>query len=92
MKTKERTMADNVREAKRVYFKCVHVSQSGMARWYDAYITIDGCIVRVTYSLAEMGNQKYDKKHEAIRVNGCGFSAPQHIMELAGLGHNFESM
>jgi hypothetical protein len=54
-------------------------SRSGMARWLDVYVIRGGELRRLTWSVAAACGFTYDKRREAIRIGGCGFSAAQEI-------------
>lgn len=71
------------------------VSPSGLARWYDVYTAstypdkTSYPLMRWTLTVAGMIDHSYDRKREAIRVNGCGFSAPDEICRAFGIAlHN----
>ena len=55
-----------------VYTVLRHVSRSGMYRALDCYVMTDGEPLRVSYWVAKAIGFKYDRKHEAIGVGGCG--------------------
>lgn len=64
-------------------------SKSGMARWFDVYVpnrnqVFGNALWRYTVTAGELGGFRYDRKREALRINGCGFSAADEICrELA---------
>ena len=66
-----------------------HRSASGMYRAVDVYqfkpevqsgISLGVTRLRWTWSIAKVLNYRYDTKHEAIGVKGCGFSAECEIV------------
>lgn len=57
-------------------------SASNMSRYYDVYaIMPDGDPLRLTGSIAEILHYRYDRRREAIRIDGYGFSATSEIMD-----------
>ena len=60
-------------------------SKSGLTRWYNIYyVSEHNELLRLTWAINEVykeqgnGNQ-YDKKREALKVKGCGFSGAHKI-------------
>ena len=60
-------------------------SKSGLTRWYNIYyVSKHYELLRLSWSISEVykeqgnGNQ-YDKKREALKVKGCGFSGAHKI-------------
>lgn len=48
------------------------VSASGISRTFDVYHVSGGEILRLTWSVATALERTYDRRREALRVNGCG--------------------
>lgn len=59
-------------DVKTVYTILRHVSASGMYRAIDMYIIAENTPLRITWSACKVMGQKYDKKHEAAGISGCG--------------------
>lgn len=55
-----------------VYTILKHVSTSGMYRAIDVYVFRDNEPRRITWSVAQAVGYRYDTKHEALGVGGCG--------------------
>lgn len=55
-----------------VYTVLRHCSKSGMYRAIDCYVIRDNEPQRLTFSVAKATGMKYDRKHEAIGIGGCG--------------------
>lgn len=55
-----------------VYCVLRHVSRSGMYRAIDSYLSVDGEMLRITYSHALITRNRYDNNHGALGVSGCG--------------------
>tara|TARA_R100000234_G_scaffold94794_1_gene63037 strand:- start:7 stop:384 length:378 start_codon:yes stop_codon:yes gene_type:complete len=62
-------------------------SKSGLTRWYNVYYVSEHYeLLRLSWSISEVykeqgnGNQ-YDKKREALKVKGCGFSGAHKIVD-----------
>ena len=55
-----------------VYTVLKHVSKSGMARWLDLYIIRDNRPVWITWLAARSIGAPFDKKREALRIDGAG--------------------
>lgn len=66
--------------------KLEDVSKSGLTRWYNIYYVSDQYeLMRLTRSINEVykecGNgNSYDKRREALKVKGCGFSGAHKIV------------
>jgi hypothetical protein len=54
-------------------------SKSGMTRYYDFYFHDGEMLLRMTYSIAVALGYTYDRKQEALKIGGCGFSATDQI-------------
>ena len=48
------------------------VSSSGLCRTLDLYYVENGEITRITWSAAKVLQWTYDRRNEALRVQGCG--------------------
>lgn len=55
-----------------VYTKIVHVSRSGMYRTLDAYVIRDNSPVKITFLTCTAIDYRYDVKHDALGISGCG--------------------
>lgn len=55
-----------------VYTVLRHVSKSGMMRAIDVYIIENGEPSRITWQVGKACGYAYNRKHEALTVNGCG--------------------
>ena len=61
-------------------------SKSGLTRWYNIYYVSDNYeLLRLTWAINEVykehGNgNRYDKRREAFKVKGCGFSGAHSIV------------
>ena len=56
------------------------VSSSGMSRTLDLYYVEKGEIVRITWSAAKALRWNYDRRKEALRVQGCGMDMGFHTV------------
>ena len=64
-----------------IYTTYRHTSASGMSRWVDVYrVSADRKIIRITWAVSEVTGYGYDRKHEAIKVGGCGFNAGHSVV------------
>ena len=63
-----------------VYTVLRHVSASGMTRYIDLYVIKDNRPLRITWSVAEALGYPYDRKHEALKVQGCGMDMGFHVV------------
>lgn len=52
--------------------KLDHVSRSGMTRWIDLYVIRDNEPVRITRSAADVTGYTYDRRRDALKIEGCG--------------------
>jgi len=63
------------------------ISKSGLTRWYNVYYVSEHYeLLRLSWSINEVykeqGNSnQYDKKREALKVKGCGFSGAHKIVD-----------
>lgn len=55
-----------------IYTVLRHVSDTGMSRLIDLYYVEEGEIRRITWSTAIALERTYDRRKEALRINGCG--------------------
>lgn len=55
-----------------VYTVLRHCSRSGMYRAIDVYAIRDNEPRRLTFSVAKATGYRYDRKHEALGIGGCG--------------------
>ena len=68
-----------------ILIKLEDVSKSGMTRWYNVYYVSENYeLLRLSWSISEVykeqGNgSQYDKRREALKVKGCGFSGAHKI-------------
>ena len=49
-----------------------NVARSGMTRWLDLYVIRDGEPRRITWNACNATGYTYDRKHEALKIGGCG--------------------
>ncbi len=62
-------------------------SKSGLTRWYNVYyVSKHYELLRLTWAINEVykeqGNSNsYDKKREAFKIKGCGFSGAHKIVD-----------
>ena len=55
-----------------VYTVLRHVSSSGMTRWLDLFVIVDGEPRRITWQVSQIIGGTYDRKREALKIGGCG--------------------
>lgn len=55
-----------------VFTRIVHVAKSGMYRTVDLYVIEDNQPIRISYLVSKATGLRYDEKHEAIGMSGCG--------------------
>ena len=55
-----------------VFTKLNHVSKSGMMRVIDVFVIKDNEPLRFSWSVADAIGATYDRKHEGVKVTGCG--------------------
>ncbi|HWA08325.1 MAG TPA: hypothetical protein VG838_02545 [Opitutaceae bacterium] len=63
-----------------VYTVLRSVSTSGMSRTLDLYVVLHHEIVRITWSVAKALEWTYDRRKEALRINGCGMDMGYHTV------------
>lgn len=51
------------------------VSPSGMSRLIDVHVIVDNEPLHFTWTTAKALGWSYDRRHEALKVQGCGFDA-----------------
>lgn len=62
-------------------------SKSGLTRWYNVYYVSENYeLLRLSWDISEVykeqGNgSQYDKRREALKVKGCGFSGAHKIVD-----------
>jgi len=72
-------------DKRQILIKLENISSSGMTRWYNVYYVSEHYeLLRLTWSINEVykeqGNSNsYDKRREALKVKGCGFSGAHKI-------------
>lgn len=49
------------------------VSATGMSRLIDVHVIVDNEPLLLTWSVAIALGATYDRRREALRINGCGF-------------------
>lgn len=57
-----------------------HVSASGMTRWIDPVVFVDGDERYIGYRAAKLLGWKYDRKHDGIKVEGAGMDMGFHLV------------
>ena len=68
-----------------ILIKLEDVSKSGLTRWYNVYYVSENYeLLRLSWDISEVykeqGNgSQYDKRREALKVKGCGFSGAHKI-------------
>jgi hypothetical protein len=63
-----------------VYTVLRSVSSSGISRTLDLYVVLNHEMVRITWSTAKVLEWTYDRRKEALRVNGCGMDMGYHAV------------
>lgn len=71
----------NIEPGDIVYTILRHVSSSGMSRIIDVYTIKDNVPLRWSWSVATAIGATYDKKHEGVKVNGCGMDMGYHVVD-----------
>jgi hypothetical protein len=64
-----------------VYCIIRHVSRSGMSRVIQPIKFTDTGPVYLGYSAANALGWGYDRKHEGVKVNGCGMDMAFHLVD-----------
>lgn len=57
-----------------------HVSRSGMSRVMDAYVIRNNEPLRITWSVADAVDWRYDQRYEGVKVDGCGMDMGFHLV------------
>lgn len=57
-----------------------HRSRSGMYRALDIYVMHDGRPFRITFWTAKAIGARYDDRHEALGISGCGMDMGFHVV------------
>jgi hypothetical protein len=55
-----------------VYTQLKHVSKSGMSRVLELRVIKGDRLLRITWQATALGVGTYDKKHEGLKIGGCG--------------------
>ena len=63
-----------------IYTNMLHVSKSGMYRVMDVFIIKDNIPLRLTWSVADAIQERYDRKYEGVGVTGCGMDMGFHVV------------
>lgn len=63
-----------------VYTVLRHVSASGMSRSIDLYVIEGNRPIRLTWSIAIALRWSYDRRHEALKVEGAGMDMGFHAV------------
>lgn len=74
-------LKQKIKEGDTFYSICRHRTKTNMAGFYDMYLIRNNELLRYTWSIAKACGLTYNKAHEAIRINGCGFNRPDSIVE-----------
>lgn len=69
-----------IKEGATVYTILRHRTASGMTRFLDLYIMRDNEPWRITWQAAKAMGWTYDRKHEALKVGGCGMDMGFHAV------------
>lgn len=74
----------------RFLYSIPHVARSGMSRVIRIhYMTEDGSLYYLSRNIALALGWSYDRKHEGVRVQGCGMDMVFHTLEtLSGALYN----
>lgn len=65
-------LKESLKPGDTVYTILRKVSASGMSRCLDLYTIRDNCPLRLTWNAAKVLESRYDRKAEALRVDGAG--------------------
>ena len=55
-----------------VYTRVNHVARSGMMRVIDLYVIRENEPLRITWHVCNVLGSTYNRKHEGLRMDGCG--------------------
>lgn len=78
------SLRENLRIGITIYTVLRRVSASGMSRCLDLYYVDHNEIARITWSAARVLEWTYDRRKEALRVNGCGMDMGYHAVHCLG--------
>ena len=67
-----------------VYTILRHCSASGMSRAIDVYVIRKNEPKCFSWAVADVLDYKMDKKHEGIKVSGCGMDMGYHLVYSLG--------
>ena len=73
-------LREQIKTGETVYTVMRHCSRSGMYRAIDCYIMRKNQPVRISWTVARACGMKYDRRHEAIGVGGCGMDMGYHLV------------
>lgn len=78
------TVAELVKPGATVYTLIRHVSSSGMSRVIDVFViqthTGEPYLRRFSWSAAIALGWSYDRRHEGVKVSGCGMDMAFHLV------------
>jgi hypothetical protein len=80
------TIADLIKPGATVYTLIRHVSSSGMTRVIDVFViqtdkhTGESYLRRFSWSAAVALGWTYDRRHEGVKVSGCGMDMAFHLV------------
>lgn len=81
-----------IRAGTTVYSVLRHVSRSGMYRTVDFYVIYGNRISRITWSMCRALGMRYDERHQAIGIGGCGYDVGHHaVMNLSYALHGMKN-
>lgn len=64
----------------KVYCVLRHASSSGMSRSISFFVLKDNRHVQLDRSILQVGIGKFDRKHDGIKVGGCGMDMGLHVV------------
>jgi len=73
-------LKENLNTGTTIYTVLRSVNPSGMSRTMDLYVVANGEILRLTWSIAKVLDWTYDRRKEALRVEGCGMDMGCHTV------------
>lgn len=80
------TVAELIQSGATVYTLIRHVSKSGMSRVIDVFVIQDAkdgsgpYLRRFSWSAAIALGWSYDRRHEGVKVSGCGMDMTFHLV------------
>lgn len=80
------TVAETIKPGATVYTLIRHVSKSGMSRVIDVFVIQDAkdgsgpYLRRFSWSAAVALGWSYDRRHEGVKVSGCGMDMAFHLV------------